>query len=342
VSRGQLAVATTTGTAFTDSLLWPKTSYSYTVQARGADGAQLASMQASATTTALPTAGFQRPFSSSSFWNTPIASNAPSAAANAGLIQYFAAHATNPSLSIGDWSVPVSEAQPTDSVFTVPCLVYACTLGAFGGIPIPETAHASGSSDGHLAVYEPSTNREWDFYEASYSNGSWTAAAGAAVSTTGDGVAPAATGAGDAANLPLLGGLIRPEEILQGHIDHALVFGLPGIGAGAPVCPATHNAQTSSDPNALREGMHVQLDPTIDVNSLPIPSYAKVIARAMQVYGMYLRDNAGSLGVYGEDPVGRGYNPWPSVLGTSSQYPGLAGIPWSRFRVVAAPDYPNC
>jgi len=344
VARGSLAVGTTAGTSFTDALLWPQTTYGYTIRALSAGGSVLATMSASGTTTALPAGGFPRPFAPTSFWNTPISGTAQTAGNSAALVSYLAAHATSPSLSIGEWSVPVAEAHPSDPSYSVPCTMYGCTLGAFGPFRIPVTAHADPSSDGHLAVIDPSSNREWDMWQAKSSGGSWSASAGAAVSTAASGVAPAGTASGDAANFPLLGGLIRPEEIAQGHIDHALVFGLPGVGSGAPVCPATHNAGTSSDPNALREGTHVQLDPSIDVSSLPIPAYAKVVARAMQVYGMYLRDSSGALGVYAENPLGRGYNPWPAVLGIAAgnDYPSLAGIPWSRFRVIAAPDYPSC
>jgi hypothetical protein len=342
VVRGSRVLGTTTGTTFTDTLLWPSTSYSYSVFALDGAGATVATLTATATTSALPSSGFPRPFGVSSFWNLRLPSAPVVSARNGDYIGYFVAHATNPNLSVGTWSVPVAEAHPSDATFAVPCTKYTCTLGAFGAFGIPVTAQHDPSGDGHLAVYDPLSNREWDLWQASFDGASWSASAGAAVSMAGAGLAAANTGAGDAANFPLLGGLVRPEEILQGHIDHALVFGLPGIGAGAPVCPATHNAPTSSDPNALREGTLLQLDPTLDVNTLAIPAWAKTVARAMQSYGMYLRDNAGALGVYAENPLGRGYNPWPALLGSTSEYPSLNGIPWNRFRVLAAPDYPNC
>ncbi len=343
VSRAGLVLGTTNATTFTDVLLWPETAYSWTVQALDSSGGTLRSLSASATTRGLPSGGFPRPFSPSSFWNSQVGSAATSPQ-NGSLISYFVAHAVNPNLSIGAWSVPVAEVHPSDPTFTVPCTRYTCTLSAFGAVPIPVTAKHDPSGDGHLAVYDPATDREWDFWQAVDNGSSWSASAGAAVSMAGAGLAAPNTGAGNAANFPLLGGLIRPEEILQGRIDHALVFGLPGIGQGAPVCPATHNASTSSDPNALREGARLQLDPSVNVDALSIPAWAKIVARAMQTYGMYLRDNSGSLGIYAENPVSRGYDPWRSSLGFAAgdDYPSLRGIPWDRFRVIAAPDYPSC
>ncbi len=343
VSRGALVIGSTSGTTFTDALLWPQTSYAWTVQSLDASGAVLAALTLSATTLGLPSSGFPRPFATTSFWNTPVPGGAPTSAKNSGLISYFVSHAVNPNLSIGEWSVPVAEVHPSDTAYSVPCTLYTCTLSAFGTIRIPVTAKHDTSDDGHLALYDPSSQREWDMWQAKSTATSWSASAGAAVSMTESGLAAPNTGSGNAANFPLLGGLVRPEEILQGKIEHALVFGLPGIGQGAPVCPATHNAPTSSDPNALREGTLLQLDPSLNVDALPVPAWAKTVARAMQTYGMYLRDNAGALGVYAENPISRGYDPWHGTLGMpTGDFAPLNGIPWERFRVVAAPDYPNC
>src|SRR5581483_6693783 len=101
----------------------------------------------SGTTTALPAGGFPRPFAPTSFWNTPISGTAQTAGNSAALVSYLAAHATSPSLSIGEWSVPVAEAHPSDPSYSVPCTMYGCTLGAFGPFRIPGTAHADPSSD---------------------------------------------------------------------------------------------------------------------------------------------------------------------------------------------------
>jgi hypothetical protein len=331
VSRGTLVVGTTTGGSFTDSLLWPQTQYDYKVDALNGAGGLVATATASATTSALPATGFPRPFSPTSFWNTPVGSAAVSPN-NATLAATFSANAVNPNLTLHSWGVSVAEAHPSDQAYSVPCTMYACTLAAFGAFAIPATARQDPSNDGHLAVYDASSQREWDLWQAVPT---WSASAGAAVSMQADGIAPAGTASGNAANFPLLGGLIRPEEILQGHIDHALVFGMPHVGSGRPFCPATHNAGSTA--GGLPEGVKVQLDPTIDVNALAIPAWEKTIARAMQVYGMYLRDGGGTLSVYAENPLSRGYDAWAPLGLGGVDSASLAGIPWNRFRVLDAP-----
>ncbi|MHB8651056.1 MAG: hypothetical protein ACYDBR_12910, partial [Gaiellaceae bacterium] len=285
-------------------------------------------------TPALPASGFPRPFAASSIWNTPVGPAAidPNSPA---LVAYLAANASSPNMTLHDWGVAVAEAHAGDQPFSVPCTTYTCTLSAFGAIPIPVTAAPDPSGDGHLAIYDATSNREWDMWQGRHSGSSWSASAGAALAMTGNGVVPAGSASANAANFPLLGGLVRPEEILQGHIDHALVFGMPNVNSTRFVCPATHHDGGSTSPASLPEGTRVQLDPSIDVGTLGLPAWEVPIARAMQVYGMYLRDTGGSLAVYAENPVARGYDAWAKVGLPNTNAIALTGIPWSRFRVLA-------
>jgi len=89
-------------------------------------------------------------------------------------------------------------------------------------LALAATAHA-GAADGarprvggHLAVVDPGAKYEWDLWDARKDGGVRSPSAGAALDMSGNAVAPAGTAGGDAANLPLLGGIVRPEEILQG------------------------------------------------------------------------------------------------------------------------------
>jgi hypothetical protein len=337
ILRGGLVVGQTATTTYTDSLLWPRTTYSYEVDAVSSAGAKIKAPTGQGTTNLLPASGFPRPFPAASIWNSPLGS-APVAANSSALMTYFLAHSPHPNMTLHAWGVAVSETHASDSTFLVPCIFYSnCTLGAFGAFAIPVTAAPDPSADGYLAVVDPSAQREWDMWQAKSSGASWSASAGAALSTTGNGTAPEGTASGDAANFPLLGGIVRPEEILQGHIDHALVFGMPGVSRVGHVCPATHNDGSSSDPNALMEGTRLQLDPSVKIDSLPIPAWEKPIARAMQVYGMYLRDTGGSFVIYAENPVARGYDAWSKAGVPSGDSVSLAGIPWAKLRVISPP-----
>ncbi len=336
VLRGTLLIGQTTSTTYTDTLLWPKTTYAYEVDALSSVGTKVATLNGGATTTALPATGFPRPFGTTSVWNTSVGATAQAPNA-ANLDAWFRAHVVNPNMTLHAWGVAVAEARPTDPGVSVPCTLYSdCTLSAFGSVPMPATAAADPAADGHLAVVDPTSKHEWDLWQARKTGGAWSASAGAALDMTGNAVAPAGTAGGDAANFPLLGGLVRPEEILQGHIDHALVFGMPGVSNQGQVCPATHHDGSTSDPNALEEGTHLRLDASVNVDALPIPQWEKTIARALQTYGMYLRDQGGSLAIWAENPVARGYDAWAKV-GLSGNSISLAGIPWDRMHVLSPP-----
>lgn len=334
VSRNGLLVGTTSQTTFTDAMLWPQTRYDFRVEAVSGSGAALSARTVSGSTALLPLGGFPRPFASTGVWNSPVGTT-PLHPRSAALSAYLARNAKNPNMPLHSYAVSVAEAHPADRTYNVPCTRYVCSLQAFGAFAIPMTAKADSSGDGHLAVYDPVSDREWDMWQGRGDVSGWSASAGAAVSMTGDGIAPRHTASGNAANFPLLGGIVRPEELLQGRIDHALVFMMPGVSSLGRVCPATHNDGSSTDPDALMEGMRIQLDPAVDVDSLAIPAWQKTIARALQRYGAYLRDDSGSLAIIAENPASRGYDAW-AKLGLSGSSVSLAGIPWNRFRVLAA------
>jgi len=78
------------------------------------------------------------------------------------------------------------------------------------------------------------------------------------------------------------------------------------------------------------------------VNALPIPAWEKTIAKALQVYGMYLRDNSGTLAIYAENSRSRGYDAWAKVgLGGRDAAP-LQGIPWQDLRALDPPAAAGC
>jgi hypothetical protein len=163
----------------------------------------------------------------------------------------------------------------------------------------------------------------------------WEAGARTALPISGSGLTCAQDekcGRANAAGFALLGGIVRPEEIAQGHIDHALVVTTPYTRAGYIACPAKGGDGKYNDPAALPEGARIQLDPSLNVDSLPLSNLNKILARAMQVYGAYVVDTGGSLSIRAESNLGRGYDAWAKAGVPTS--PGLSSLPWSRMRVL--------
>jgi hypothetical protein len=178
---------------------------------------------------------------------------------------------------------------------------------------------------------------ELDMWIGQHTQSGWSAGSRSVQSVGGSALGCSRTNgcsAANAAGFALAAGVIRPEEIAQGHIDHALAITTPYTRHGYIACPASNSDGTQHDGNALPMGAHVQLDPSINVSSLAIPGWQKVIAVALQQYGAYVVDTGGSLALSGESGAGRGYNAWARA-GVPGDGPSLGGLPWKSMRVLA-------
>ena len=97
---------------------------------------------------------------------------------------------------------------------------------------------------------------------------------------------------------PAIAGLIRPEEFEAGEINHALMFAFIENRKGVYLPPAARTDGRSSATNTPIEGMRFQLDPNltdVDFDNWGLSREGKIIARAMQRYGLYNGDNGGSM-----------------------------------------------
>lgn len=221
------------------------------------------------------------------------------------------------------------------------------------GVPIPdgaEPAAAGGTEnpddcgggddagDYHLVIIDPVARCEYDFWQAKRVDGGWSASWGNAISLDGDGVFPrgmSARGSGFA----FTAGMIWPEELRSGRIEHALAFNYSSVKAGGPVAPATESDGTVTRRGAIPEGARVQLDPGLDLDTLGLSRYEKTIARALQEYGMFLVDSGGAeggLSLYAVDPKSWPDNPYRDIW-PDEDYVSIHNIPADRFRVLKLP-----
>ncbi|MCW3004714.1 MAG: hypothetical protein JWQ20_4012, partial [Conexibacter sp.] len=275
-----------------------------------------------------------RLYSASSAFNTKVPAS-PNVAANSAamvgksLLPYLN---TANFANSDDWGIPIVSAKAADPLRDVG--VFGWGYGADVAQPavrIPDGAAPTNGSDHHLVVLDG--DRELDMWVAEQqSDGSWLSGARATTSASGSGVAGAL--AGNAAGFALAAGVIRPEEIRAGRIDHALVFTSPYV-RNTFVAPAVHGDGRQSDVNAMPMGTHIQLDPAADISRLARAQ--KIVAQALKDYGAYLVDSSGSLAIRGEASIGRASTGGPSdiwspvgVTDTS-----MKTIPWNQMRVIA-------
>jgi hypothetical protein len=261
-----------------------------------------------------PSPAIGRLYDPGSPWNTPIPANTPIDPRSAAMAQAVtsAAQAGGLLIAVKKWSWPVYYADASTPRYVVSLTASWAPARSIAGVPIPSNAAPDPSDDGHMTVIDTSTHCEYDFYEAArQTSGSWTA--GWANATRVDGMGwytggYSATGSGAAG----AAGLIRPEELQAGTIQHALAFAFPLTRAGGPVLPATESDGRSTVAEAIPEGARLQLDPALDLSTLGLKPYEMIIGRALQQYGMFLMDsNTGGVSFAAQNPQSStvGY-PW--------------------------------
>jgi hypothetical protein len=294
-------------------------------------------------TTPAQTADFPRPYSDSSPWNTPIGPNPELAPdSNAIVAHSIAPFGGGANLSTSaKWGLGLAYADPSSRLHRIGCDLYGCDVSVSGRIPA--YARANTGSDGKLTVVEPTSGAELDMWRGVYRSDAdrWSASWRGVTDVNGWGFycrpGEHCNGPNAAGNTGL-GGVVRPEEIAQGHIDHALqLSGIEDyVRRNFIACPATHWDGTSSDPRAIPQGARVQLDPAFDVGAQPWPEWKKVVARALQQYGAIIDDSGGSLGIAAENITNRGYDAWQRAgMGPTTQYSrSLSVLPWDRMRVL--------
>lgn len=162
-----------------------------------------------------------------------------------------------------------------------------------GPYPIPPDAPIEGgaASDGdrHVLVLVRDTGVLFELYAAyPQADGTWTAGSGAIFDLNDYALRPDGWTSADAAGLPILPGLIRYEEILEGEIRHAIRFTVAQTRR-AYVWPARHYASWSDDLNRPPMGQRFRLKADFDISGYS-PT-AQIILTAMKRYGLILADN---------------------------------------------------
>jgi hypothetical protein len=134
----------------------------------------------------------------------------------------------------------------------------------------------------------------------------------------------------DAAGCPIAPLLFTADEVASGWIDHAIRFILPNsrIRNGEYLHPATHSTgATSGPPAAPAYGARLRLRADYPVEALPTAG-ARVVARAMQRYGMFLADG-GNIALTAQSDRFTAAK-WDGLLGTRD----LAALVVSDFELI--------
>jgi len=187
----------------------------------------------------------------------------------------------------GDYGIPITIASATQPARRLRFTDYPDESDR-GPYPIPARARVEGGSDRHVLVVQRGTCRLFELYAARRAGGHWVAANGAVWDLRSNRLRPRGWTSADAAGLPIVPGLARPDEAGSGAIRHALRFTAPRTQR-AYVAPARHFASSDRDPDLPPMGLRVRLKASFALGAYRGQSLA--ILRALKRYGMILADN---------------------------------------------------
>jgi hypothetical protein len=156
--------------------------------------------------------------------------------------------------------------------------------------------------DSHLIVYDVDNNVDYEFFAASRPNensdGQWHAAQESVWDMKTNTFRTLGWTSADAAGLPILPGLARPDEGLpasqggQGVINHAIRVTLDNpVILDQFLYPASHVANPGNNDLAIQPPMGARLRLKASVDLSQLSPQSRVIAQAMKDYGLIVADN---------------------------------------------------
>jgi hypothetical protein len=258
----------------------------------------------------------ERPFGALAPWNVPVADLALHPQSNTYRDLLWNGSSDRPgnvNLMFEGYTYPVYMASAATGLFPVE-IEHRSNLNG-QTMPWNPSWRAATGSDGQVIVLDPATGREWDLWQVEFDGTTVRATNGNLVPGsywTREIGFPPSRGAG----IPYLAMLVRPAEIEQGVIPHALSMPIRNPDGASYVAPAT-KLERRNEVVGVPEGMRFALrmdDVEVDrwVADLPpeLPSAtrraAAVIARALRDYGWFITDTTGSAHLQFEDRITAG------------------------------------
>lgn len=294
-----------------------------------------------------PITGIRPVYGASSPWNTPIPADAPvhpdsdvfvdrfESAASTGVKRPLTSDPTQYTYPVYN----VSEATPLRTIRlsgTYSNTIDETTTRRLSTpvleVPIPLHAQPSPGTDASVVIWNPITGDEWGFWEfRNNGDGTFAARNGYHYNTRWSAVPPTSPDQfmSRGAGLPYFAGLVRRDEVDAGAINHALAFAYD-YPSPEVTWPATKSDGWGTPGLDVPEGARIRLDPKLteaDFESWGLSREGKIIARALQRYGMYTIDQAGRPKVMIEDEKTAA---WNGTITSST----VSAIPWSAFEVV--------
>ncbi len=137
----------------------------------------------------------------------------------------------------------------------------------------------------------------------------------------------------------MIGGLAQVgiEEARRGQVNHAICFTAANARRGVTSWPAKGNDGTDDNPNAPAQGQWFRLPPDLDIDSLNLSPFTKLLAETVQKWGGFASDKNVFCHAFNCEPgfqeeARTGQDPWREGGDLFKKYKGRLGVindfPW--------------
>jgi ricin-type beta-trefoil lectin protein len=158
-----------------------------------------------------------------------------------------------------------------------------------GPYPIPPNIAIQEEADAHALIVDTTNCVLYELFALGKgSDGSWHAGSGAIFHLNSNALRPDGWTSADAAGLPMFPGSLRYDEVMTGHVNHALRFTAPH-SRNKYIWPARHYASYLSGSQYPEFGMRLRLKSDFDISSFS--PRMQTILQALKTYGMFFADN---------------------------------------------------
>jgi hypothetical protein len=241
-----------------------------------------------------PSVGGCAIFPTSNAWNTDVSGFPlnPRSAQIIATIQSIGGHNLHPDFgSNPDYGIPFVVVPASQPAVPITYTAYGDESDP-GPFPVPLDAPVEGGAastgDRHVLALQQGSCELFELYGSHRTNSGWAADSGARWNLTTGALRPIGWTSADAAGLPILPGLVRYDEVSAGAVRHAIRVTFSQTQHGF-ILPATHLASSRTNPDLPPMGMRLRLSAAYDITALT--GEARVIAEAMQHYGLMVADN---------------------------------------------------
>ena len=291
-----------------------------------------------------------RPFLSDSPWNTQVIGDPvdPDSRGMMRRAQLRVATTQNPNgritqekrrikvgltTNVTRWTVPVfSDNQPGAIVRPAVCRQLDCGPDALESVTIPPDACPDPRYDGWMTALDTQARIAYDFWRGRCeADGSLSYHYVKAWELDGPGFQEPTGVSARGSGLPLFAGLITPEEIRSGRIEHALAISVPGAAQRRYVQPASRTDGTGSI-RSVPEGARLRLETGSEkkltrtfVRNGTERRTARTIITALERYGAIVVDRSAAPTMYAQRNAD-----WSGILPLNL----LQDISLSRFEVI--------